>query len=281
MVKKHYILDKDFLNIYMKNNNPQWWSEEYGFFGDFYMEGDNSREGYRISQKQNLKQRTKTEVEGIINLLNLKPKAKILDCPCGYGRHSIGLAQKDFIVTGCDLNSKHLACAKKEAEKKSVKVKFMQANMLNIDFSAEFDAVINMFYSFGFFEKDEDNFKVLENFFHALKPNGQFLMHTDVNIPFIEAGKYKHDETRTTVNNQALRIVDNYDSVKKRINGFWILVDNKGNQIKKDYSVRVYTKEEFIELCKKAGFRFCQAYSDWDKKPYSDDSEDMMIVATK
>ena len=153
--------------------------------------------------------------------------------------------------------------------------------MLNINYDSEFDAVINIFYSFGFFESDEDNFKVLQNFFKALKLNGQFLMHTDVNIPFIESGKYKHNETRTLASGGALKIVDKYDPVTKRINGFWILKDKNGKETKKEYSVRVYTKEEFIALCKKVGFRFCKAYSDWDKKPYSKDSEDMIIVATK
>jgi SAM-dependent methyltransferase len=265
----------------MSNNNQKWWSEEYGFFGDFYMEGDNSKEGYRIAEKQNLKQRTLTEVDGILRLLDLKPKSKILDCPTGYGRHSIELVKRGFVVTGSDLNSKHLAVAKKEAEKNSAKIQFVKENMLDLNYDSEFGAVINMFYSFGFFESDEDNFKVLQNFFKALKPNGQFLMHTDVNIPFIQAGKYKHDETRALTNGNALRIVDKYDPVTKRINGFWILKDESGEEIKKEYSVRVYTKEEFIDLCKKAGFRFCKAYSDWDKKPYSEDSEDMIIVATK
>jgi hypothetical protein len=59
------------------------------------------------------------------------------------------------------------------------------------------------------------------------------------------------------------------------------LKEKNGNETKKDYSVRVYTKEEFVELCKKVGFRVCKAYSDRDKKPYSKDAEDMIIVATK
>lgn len=265
----------------MSNNNQQWWSEEYSFFGDFYMQGDDSKEGYLVSQKQNLKQRTLTEVNGIINLLNLKPKSKILDVPCGYGRHSIELAKRGFIVTGSELNAKHLSVAKKEARKNSAKIQFVKENMLDLDYDSEFDAVINMFYSFGFFGKDEDNFKVLQNFLKALKPNGQFLMHTDVNIPFIEAGKYKHDETRTLTSGGALKIVDKYDPVTKRINGFWILKNKNGKEVKKEYSVRVYTKEEFIALCEKAGFRFCKAYSDWNKKPYSKNSQDMIIVATK
>jgi len=120
----------------MSNNNQEWWSEEYGFFGDFYMEGDNSKEGYRIAEKQNLKQRTLTEVDGVLRLLDLKPKSKIMDCPTGYGRHSIELAKRGFIVTGSDLNSKHLAVAKKEAEKNSAKIQFVKENMIDPKFDS-------------------------------------------------------------------------------------------------------------------------------------------------
>lgn len=265
----------------MGNYNQEWWDEKYGFFGNFYMQGDDSKEGYLISKKQNLEERTLAEVDGVIRLLSLKPKSKILDIPCGYGRHSIELAKKGFIVTGSDLNSEHLSIAKKEARKNSVKIQFVKENMLDISHDSEFDVVINMFLSFGFFKDDEDNFKVLQNFFKALKLNGQFLMHTDINIPRIEAEKYKHDETRIPSNGGVLKIKDKYNPVTKRINGSWILKDKSGKESKREYSVRVYSKDEFITLCKKAGFRFCKAYSNWNKKPYSKNSEDMIIVATK
>ena len=265
----------------MSDNNKKWWSEEYGFFGDFYMQGDDSKEGYHIARKQNLKQRTLTEVDGVIRLLNLKPKSKILDIPCGYGRHSIELAKRGFVVAGSELNAQHLSIAKKEARKNSAKIQFVRENMLEIDYKPKFDAVVNMFYSFGFFEKEEDNFKVLQNFFKVLKPGGKFLMHTDVNIPRILNGKYKHDEVRTLKSDKKLRIIDDYDPVTKRINGAWILIDKKSNEERKDYSVRVYTKDEFIKLCKRAGFKFCEVFSDWSGKPYDSNSEDMIVVATK
>ena len=106
-------------------------------------------------------------------------------------------------------------------------------------------------------------------------------MHTDVNIPFVESGKYKCEETRTLAGEKTLKIVDSYDPITKRMNGCWTLKDEQGKEIKKEYSVRVYTKNEFVTLCKKAGFRYCKVYSDWDKKPYSKSSEDMIIVAIK
>ncbi|MDO8538091.1 MAG: class I SAM-dependent methyltransferase, partial [archaeon] len=133
-----------------------WWSKEYGFFGSFYIEGDNSLDGYLQSKKQSLEERTSTEVKGIINLLKLKVRDKILDIPCGYGRHSIELAKQGFNVVGVDINSVHLKQAKKNANNSNLDIIFEEKNMLNLKYQNEFDAVINMFYSFGFFEKDKE-----------------------------------------------------------------------------------------------------------------------------
>jgi cyclopropane fatty-acyl-phospholipid synthase-like methyltransferase len=263
------------------NNDTQWWSEEYGFFGEHYIEGDNSKEGYLIAQKQTLEERTIKEVDGIINVLDLKGGEHILDIPSGYGRHSIRLAQKGFAVTGSELNSIHLNKAIENAKLAEVEVSFNQENMINISYDNKFDAVINMFYSFGFFNTDEENNKVLKNFYDALKPGGKFLFHTDVNIPRIISGKYREDEVRNLTSGKTLRIIDKYNTKDKKIYGTWIIKNEKGEEVKRDYIVRVYTKEEFIDLCKQIGFISFDIYSDWDKTPYFEDSEDMIIVATK
>lgn len=259
----------------------EWWQEEYGFFGNHYLEGDDSKEGYLQKRKQSLTQRTNTEVAGIINLLDLQPDQRILDIPCGYGRHSIGLAQKSLNVLGVDLNSVHLNKAFRDAEKAKVKIDFRKGDMESIGYSNEFDAVINVFYSFGFFETEERNFRVLQNFYQVLKNGGKFLFHTDVNVPRILQGKYKQDEVRQLTSGKQLKIIENYDSLTKRINGSWIIQDANGAETRKDYSVRVYFKDEFITFCRQAGFQKFWVYSDWDGSIYKDDSEDMIIIAQK
>jgi cyclopropane fatty-acyl-phospholipid synthase-like methyltransferase len=265
----------------MSDNKTPWWTEEYGFFGDFYMEGDNSNEGYLIETKQTLAERTAMEVDGIVRLMQLKDRAAILDVPCGYGRHSIELAKRGYVVTGSDINSVHLAKAEYSAKAEGVHVTFHKENMLSISYTEEFDALTNMFYSFGFFETDEENFAVLKNFYRALKSDGRFLMHTDVNVPRIIAGKYKEDETRNLQSGQSLRIIDTYDSKTKRIHGSWEIMGENGKRVKKDYSVRVYTKEEFTDLCLQAGFTTCESFADWKGAAYVPEAEDMIIVATK
>ncbi len=244
------------------------------------MDGDASQEGYLIEKKQSLKERTETEVGGIINLLFLKNGSSILDCPCGYGRHSVELAHRGFEVTGPDINSIHLQKAIDTAKANSLNITFNKESMLDLKYSSRFDAVINMFYSFGFFDTDKENEKVLKNFFDALKPGGKFLMHTDVNIPRILSGKYKEDEQRNLSIGKTLRIIDSYDSQTKRINGAWI-IQSDGKEERKNYSVRVYTKEEFEGICRNIGFSSVVTYSGWEGSEYSENAEDMIVVATK
>jgi SAM-dependent methyltransferase len=257
-----------------------WWAEDGGFFGSRYMEGDDSHEGY-CETPQTLAQRTHNEVNGVIRLLDLHPQHAVLDCPCGYGRHSLDLAQRGFKVVGVDINGDELAIARQNAGQRT-NVQFMKHDMRFITFRQQFDAVINMFYSFGFFESDEENQAVLRNFYAALKPGGKFLMHTDVHIPRLMQGKYKTDEQRTLRSGKTLKIVDAYDPNRKRIDGSWTLLHpNGGTEHLTPYSVRVYTFEEFAAWCIGVGFTKVTGYGDWDGTPLSADSEDMLVVAEK
>lgn len=262
-------------------DKKDWWEEDYGFFGEFYMQGDNSVEGYHESRKLTLKQRTDEEVRGIINLCSLKNKDAILDCPCGYGRHSVALSKKGYLVTGSDINSYELSIAEKEAKKQKTEVAFKKENMLNLRYHDKFNAVINMWYSFGFFDSEEDNFKVLKFFYNSLKIGGVFLMHTDVNLPRIHKGHFREYEKRILKGGGILRQVEFYNKKTKRNHGIWIIEDINGAVKMKDYSVRVYSKNEFVSLCKKAGFKSVNIYSDWSGEKYNGESDDMIIIAKK
>lgn len=257
------------------------WSQWYGFFGDFYMQGDDSLDWYLIEKKQTLHERTKEEVEWIIRLTHLTQWSTLLDCPCGYGRHSIELAKKGIIVTGSDINTVHLTKAQERALQQNMHINRRHENMIDIQYHDEFDAVINMFYSFGFFDTDEENEAVLKKFYEALKKNGKFLMHTDVNIPRILSGKYRQDESRQLKNGSVLRIIDVYNPQTKRIEWSWIIRDENWKEETKSYSVRVYSREEFVDLCKKIWFTNVDVYSNWAWDAYSPDAEDMIVIATK
>jgi SAM-dependent methyltransferase len=255
----------------------QHWYEPGKFFdGHFYATGDDTIEGH-LEEHLTLEQRTAIEVEGIMRLLRLKAGDQLLDMPCGYGRHSIALAKRGFSVMGGDINPEHLAMAKERAVIEHANVRFDLTDMLTMRYRAEFNAAINMFLSFGFLPTDEENEQVARNFYNALMPGGTFLMHTDANVPRILAGQYKLDEVRHIRDTgKLLRIHEQYDEKVKRLNGVWDI-----DGITKEYSVRLYDRDEFTALCRRVGFRHCEAYSDWSGRPYEPLAEEMIVVAEK
>ncbi|MBK8183185.1 MAG: class I SAM-dependent methyltransferase [Candidatus Competibacteraceae bacterium] len=258
----------------------EWWDNGGGFFGRRYMEGDDSKVGY-LTTPRRLDERTQIEVDGILRLLDLAPGNAVLDCPCGYGRHTNGLSLRGLRVTGADINSEHLGAAAELTAGRGDLVRLVVEDMRLMSYQQEFDAAINMFFSFGFFDSHYDNMKVLENFYRALKPGGRFLMHTDVSMSRVMSGKYKFSEQRPLTNGGVLHINEQYDSQTRRINGEWILTKEGEEERLTPYSVRVFSFQEFEAWCHEVGFKKVVGYGDWTGSPLDDDSEDMMVVAYK
>lgn len=278
------MIKNEFTNTFdqkIEKINPEWWNQEHGFFGKLYMEGDDSKEGYLASKELSIKERTKEDVDGVERLLQLKGNEEILDMPCGYGRHSIEMAKRGYTIHGSDINTIHLNKAIEQSAEQGLKINFKQQNMLDLKDKEKFDAVINMCYSFGFFEKDEDNKKTLKNFYNALKSGGKFLMETDVNLPYVRAGNFMEEETRTLSSGNKLHIIEKLNPNTKRMDGSWTIIKPDGTKTTRDYSVRVFEKDEFIDWCQEAGFDNCKAYSDWEGNPYSETAQEIIFVAEK
>ena len=258
----------------------EWWQDGAGFFGRRYMEGDDSVEGYR-KERQTLEERTETEVSGVMKLLDLTPGQWLMDCPCGYGRHSIGLAKRGVNVVGVDINTEELEIAKDHVQGLET-LEFVHLDMREIAYENKFNAIVNMFYSFGFFEEDEENLQVIKNFYRSLKPGGKFLMHTDVNISRVVNGEYTFSEVRHLRSGRRVQQVESYDRDRKRIIGTWTLLnDDNSIDALPPYSMRVYTYEEFSDICRSVGFQKITGYAYWDGAALTDHSEDMIIIAEK
>lgn len=265
-----------------KRGVREWWENDGGFFGDLYMEADDSCEGHLNSPKK-LWLRTREEIKGIIRLCDLKKDDIVLDCPSGYGRHSIALAQNGMNVTGADINKDFLAISNSNLMDSGIKnCRFIKKDMRTLNFNQKFDAVINMFYSFGFFKTDEENERVAKEFYKSLVIGGRFLMHTHVTVPRLVAGELKNHQIRTLKSGNKLELYRRYNKKTKREDGEWCLVRTTGSREPlTPYSVRLYTAKEFRSLCLKVGFSNVSIYADWKGTPYTDQAEQLIVVATK
>ena len=104
----------------------------------------------------------------LTSYLNLKEGDTILDLACGRGRHSKYLSRNGFDVTGVDLSEESIAYAK---QFENPQLHFEVHDMC-LPYPQKFDAVFNLFTSYGYFEHDIDNLRTIQAIKDELKPNG-------------------------------------------------------------------------------------------------------------
>lgn len=102
---------------------------------------------------------------------------RVLDCACGIGTQSLGLAMKGFDVSGCDVSSGAIERARAEASKRGLSVRFSVADMVQLSAfpDASFDAVICMDNSLPHLESDEQLLLAAQQTYSKLRPGGAFL----------------------------------------------------------------------------------------------------------
>jgi SAM-dependent methyltransferase len=108
-------------------------------------------------------------IEGLVDFLALEPRSKVLDLACGKGRHARTLHALGLNVLGTDLSPESIAFANESAENG---LKFMVQDMREPLPNKSFDAVFNLFTSFGYFDSTIENQRVIDAINSMLKPGG-------------------------------------------------------------------------------------------------------------
>mgnify|MGYP000453829180 CR=1 FL=1 len=122
------------------------------------------------------KQRNNTEAENfirkLVTYLETDKNQSILDLACGKGRHSIFLNSLGYKVKGVDLSSQSILEATKYANDR---LEF-EIHDMRTPLDTKYDLILNLFTSFGYFESDEENVKMLNSVEKTLKLNGTFVL---------------------------------------------------------------------------------------------------------
>jgi len=245
----------------------QWYRE---FFDDLYL---------RVYQPLEAPEQVRREVDFIVKALDLPAGAKVLDLCCGQGRHSLELARRGFQVVGVDLSEALLYAARKRAESEGLSVTFLRCDMREIDFADEFDAVINMFTSFGYLESEAEDEKVLGKVAQALKSGGKFLLdvvNRDRLVRDFQAREWHAADEGWLVLEERT-----FDHLSGRMETRWVCVARDGVRYERLSSVRLYTASELRTMLERAGLKVTNLFGDYDGSPYSWDSQRLIVVACK
>ncbi len=220
---------------------------------------------------------TKKEVEQIISLTGIVGNSKILDLCCGQGRHSLEFARRGFKVTGIDRTKKYLERAIKEATRKNLSIEFTNEDIRNFKSESYFDMIINMYTSFGYFEKHEENMKVLHNCYESLSSNGKLLI--DLVGKEILKKKFKESESTTI---EGITYIE-----QRKLIGDWKMIENKWKLInglqEREFKLShwLYSAEELKEMLSETGFHSIKIFGDLSGIRYDENAKRLIAIAVK
>lgn len=231
---------------------------------------------YLIVYKHRDMQGAYEEVRRMMEWLELPKGSEVLDLCCGMGRHSMALTEFGFKVTGVDLSEVLLSEARKLDVRKEVR--WVHGDMRQVPLEGPFDAVVNLFTSFGYFKDDAEHERVLKEIYRLLRPGGRFIVDF-LNPDYVRANLVPHsirmedgfriEETR--------RIEESY--VYKTI-----LLQEEHGQASDEDEPRVYEervklidRDTFLSLLNRAGLTVDAVFGGYDASPYEAQSAKRMI----
>ncbi|MCH2033037.1 MAG: class I SAM-dependent methyltransferase [Tenacibaculum sp.] len=210
-------------------------------------------------------------MQNITNYLELPKNAHIADLPCGKGRHSIYLNSLGYRVTGGDLSKNSIEHAKQfENETLHFEVWDMRKSLEN-----KYDAVFNLFTSFGYFEDDAEDLKVLKGMKSGLKESGVIV------LDFLNVQKTKNN----LVERETKEIDGIIFNIQRKIKDGFIL---KHISFFADGEQHSYTeKVKFLDLKKmqeyfnSAGLSIINTFGDYNLDEFNEENSSRLILIAK
>lgn len=215
-------------------------------------------------------------LDKLLRHLKINKGAHILDLACGRGRHSYYLARKGYFVTGADLSEKSLLSAQNYCLRYSPalygkRLQYVRKDMRQIIRKNSFNAVLNLFTSFGYFEKDSDNMRVLMSVKSQMKKNGVFI------LDFLNS-----DKAEAELKKEEIKTIDGITFRLNRSlhNGFFIKkIQVNGKTFHE--KVKSLGQKDFNRYFSKTGMQIVKKFGDYDLSNFDEKNSDRLILVAK
>ncbi|HYN97062.1 MAG TPA: methyltransferase domain-containing protein [Pilimelia sp.] len=221
---------------------------------------------------------TEAEVDFVVRAAGLRPGSRVLDVPCGSGRHALPLARRGCRVTGVDISAEAIAYAGRAAAAERLDLDPHVADMGALPPGLRADAAICMGNAFGYLEHAGTR-RFLADLAAAVVPGGTLILDYGFVAESLLPG-LRLVEPPMTLGGVEATSVNEYDVIGSR----WItsFVFRRGAQESRGTSVQhVYTAAEVTRLVSEAGFAGVERYGDVDGTPYGLGSHRLLLVARR
>ena len=212
-----------------------------------------------------------THIDFVESVLGEERSGAVLDLACGAGRHTEILRQRGFRALGFDLSLTLLTQAPGLPR--------VAGDMCCLPFSdGTFSKVLNFFTSFGYFESEEENFRVLEEVARILQPGGGFLIDL-FNREQVVANLVERESRE--LEGYSAEIQRWFDVSTQRVNKR-IRVHSPDRPVQTFVeSVRAYTEEEVLAGLQQAGLEVTTLHGSFQGEEFSSDSERLILIGIK
>jgi len=223
-------------------------------------------------------ERARRDVARVVELLGLPAGARVLDVPCGQGRHAHLLAEAGFRVDGLDYSRELLARARERGTGPALRYHRGDMRVLPARWTARFDAVVNLFTSFGFFADPRDDARTIAEFARVLKPGGTLIWHGG-NRDGVMARFLSRDWWRAGDGTLVAQERD-FDPLSGMltVGTHWY---GPGGTGEREHCIRLYTPTALAALMAREGLIVEQAFDGWSPRALSRRSGEMLLLAHK
>jgi ubiquinone/menaquinone biosynthesis C-methylase UbiE len=227
---------------------------------------------YHILYKNRDEKEAEFFIENLVQYLSLKKRSKLLDIACGKGRHATYFNSLGFDVVGVDLSHNSITSAK---ENENANLQFLVHDMLEVYQENKFDIVTNLFTSFGYFEKDEDEQKAINAMAINLKKEGLLV------IDFMNAKK-----VMTNLIASEQKIIDSitFDISRKAVNQHIIkdihITDSKTKHHFQE-KVKNLTLADFSDFIANARLKIIDIFGNYKLEEFNAQTSDRLILICK
>lgn len=208
----------------------------------------------------------------IATRFNIKERHKILDIPCGNGRHCLALSNTGAEITGIDLSFRNIKQAK---SLENERLNFFIHDMRNVYRINYFDFVLNLFTSFGYFDTAKENLNAARSISLNLKPGGIFLLDYFNPDPCVSKLIQEEDIFFNNVR-FIIKRTQIADSIVKDIH----VMDGR-NEYDFQERVKLYRLQDLKIIFQNFGLEFMDVFGDYKLKSFEPERSERMIVLFK
>jgi SAM-dependent methyltransferase len=224
-----------------------------------------------MSDKLGRYEETQRECEQIAALLGLEPGARVLDAGCGFGRTVGVLRDMGFDAVGVDISPAVIA----EAEQRNPGPAYLVHDLTKPlpDELERFDAIVNVYSSFGYGATVDDDAAVLRTWHGALKPGGALVME----LSDIERSQARLGPLGTVVDREDDGVHEHLyvDPETHVLHITYTLAEQT-----LDVDTRLYQAGELAAMVEQAGFRDVARYGGFDGHPKQPTDRLVLVART-